>query len=104
FLDYDGTLTPYHSNPEKALPDSELYEILNELIANNVEIVIISGRDRFFLEKHFGHLPISLVAEHGVWTRKKKSGWKISQNLDKSWMESIRPIIENFVDRTPGAF
>src|SRR5690606_25015614 len=34
FLDYDGTLTPYHSNPEKALPDSELYEILNELIAN----------------------------------------------------------------------
>ncbi len=104
FLDYDGTLTGYHSDPEKAVPDAELYEILNRMIVQNIEIVIISGRDRFFLEKHFGHLAISLVAEHGVWTKEINSEWKISQNLDKTWMESIRPIIENFVDRTPGSF
>ena len=58
----------------------------------------------FFLEEHFGHLPVDLVAEHGVWIRRKNPEWRMSQNLDTNWKESIRPIIENFVDRTPGSF
>lgn len=103
-LDYDGTLTAYHKNPEKAVPSYELYNVLNQLIQNQVEIIIISGRDRAFLDRHFGHLPIQLVAEHGVWIKNSGSKWKMSQNLQKDWMESIRPIIENFVDRTPGSF
>ncbi|SMC32598.1 bifunctional alpha,alpha-trehalose-phosphate synthase (UDP-forming)/trehalose-phosphatase [Moheibacter sediminis] len=104
FLDYDGTLTGFHANPEKALPDEGIYHILNELIQKNVKVVIISGRGRFFLEEQFGHLPVDLVAEHGVWIRRKNPEWRMSQNLDTHWMESIRPIIENFVDRTPGSF
>lgn len=104
FLDYDGTLAGYHVDPEKALPGDELYFLLNELILKNVEIVIISGRGRNFLEKYFGHLPVELIAEHGVWIRNQGSEWRMSQNLEKNWMDSIRPIIENFVDRTPGAF
>src|SRR5690606_23106043 len=103
-LDYDGTLTAYHKNPEKAVPSYELYNVLNQLIQNQVEIIIISGRDRAFLDRHLGHLPIQLVAEHGVWIKNSGSKWKMSQNLQKDWMESIRPIIENFVDRTPGSF
>lgn len=104
FLDYDGTLTGYHTDPEKALPSKELYFLLEELINKNVDVVIISGRGRIFLEKHFGHLPVDLVAEHGVWIKNQNSEWRITQNLEKEWMDSIRPIIENFVDRTPGAF
>lgn len=103
-LDYDGTLAAYHTNPERAVPSYELYNVLNQFIQNQVDIVIISGRDRAFLDRHFGHLPIQLVAEHGVWIKKSNSKWKMSQNLQKDWMESIRPIIENFVDRTPGSF
>lgn len=103
-LDYDGTLAAYHTNPERAVPSYELYNVLNQFIQNQIEIVIISGRDRAFLDRHFGHLPIQLVAEHGVWIKKSNSKWKMSQNLQKDWMESIRPIIENFVDRTPGSF
>ena len=103
-LDYDGTLAAYHTNPERAVPSYELYNVLNQFIQNQIDIVIISGRDRAFLDRHFGHLPIQLVAEHGVWIKKSNSKWKMSQNLQKDWMESIRPIIENFVDRTPGSF
>src|SRR5690606_1293807 len=102
-LDYDGTLSPYYNNPENAVPSEEIYSILKQLIQNEVEIVIISGRDRRFLDKHFGHLAVKLVAEHGVWI-KKNAKWKMSQNLQNDWMESIRPIMENFVDRTPGSF
>lgn len=104
FLDYDGTLAAFHPNPEKALPDEEIYDLLNKLLSKNVKIVIISGRGRFFLEEQFGHLPVDFVAEHGVWIRRKNPEWRMSQNLDTNWMESIRPIIENFVDRTPGSF
>lgn len=102
-LDYDGTLSPYHTNPENAVPSEKMYSVLKQLIQNEVEIVIISGRDRRFLDKHFGHLAVKLVAEHGVWI-KKNAKWKMSQNLQNDWMESIRPIMENFVDRTPGSF
>lgn len=104
FLDYDGTLAGFHPNPEKALPEEEIYDLLNKLLTKNVRIVIISGRGRFFLEEQFGHLPVDMVAEHGVWIRRKNPEWRMSQNLDTNWMESIRPIIENFVDRTPGSF
>lgn len=103
-LDYDGTLAAYDTNPEKAIPLPEIYQLLNQLIENDAQIVIISGRDRIFLDKHFGHLPIKLVAEHGVWIKKNSSKWEMSQNLQNDWMESIRPILENFVDRTPGSF
>lgn len=104
FLDYDGTLAAYHTNPEKAIPEPETYSILEQLIQNNVEVVIISGRDRTFLDRHFGHLPINLVAEHGVWIKELNARWKMTQNLQNDWKASIRPIIENFVDRTPGSF
>src|SRR5690606_7825127 len=102
-LDYDGILSPYYNNPENSVTSEEIYSILKQLIQNEVEIVIISGRDRRFLDKHIGHLAVKLVAEHGVWI-KKNAKWKMSQNLQNDWMESIRPIMENFVDRTPGSF
>jgi hypothetical protein len=31
FLDYDGTLTGFHNDPQKASPDKELYSILTSL-------------------------------------------------------------------------
>ena len=30
--------------------------------------------------------------------------WEISENVKKDWMPQIRPILETFVDRTPGTF
>lgn len=104
FLDYDGTLVNFHPDPELALPDSELFSILDQLLQKQIDLVIISGRGKDFLENQFGHLPLTLIAEHGVWTRKKGKDWVVNQTLNNNWMDSIRPIIENFVDRTPGSF
>ena len=104
FLDYDGTMVNFHENPLQALPDDELVQILNQLLEQKIEIVIISGRDRKFLESQFGNLPVSIIAEHGVWTRLFNKEWVMNQSMEVEWMESIRPVIENFVDRTPGSF
>ncbi len=104
-LDYDGTLVDFEDKPEKAIPDGELYEILNGLSSpENNEVVIVSGRNRHVLEEWFGHLPVNLVAEHGVWIRHANREWKMIERLDTGWKPVIRPILEVFVDRTPGSF
>ena len=30
--------------------------------------------------------------------------WELSENVKSEWMDAVRPVIENFVDRTPGTF
>ena len=42
-----------------------------------------------------------LAAEHGLWIRRGK--WKMSDSAPEGWKEEIRPILEVFVDRTPGS-
>ncbi|MBU7032724.1 MAG: bifunctional alpha,alpha-trehalose-phosphate synthase (UDP-forming)/trehalose-phosphatase [Theionarchaea archaeon] len=103
-LDYDGTLISFVDNPEEAVPDEELLHLLESLSSNpRTTVVIISGRPRETLEKWFGDLPLDLVAEHGAWIR-KKGEWNPIEPMVNTWKEQIRPIIEVFVDRTPGSF
>ncbi len=105
FLDYDGTLTSFHKNPQEATPNEELYTILKRLIADEKNTVtIISGRDRYTLEKWFSNIPINLICEHGVWLRKYGEDWQTLTNVNNDWMPVIRPVLERFVDRTPGSF
>ena len=103
FLDYDGTLTGFHNDPQEARPDDELYSILDSLVKdNNNHIVIISGRDKETLGEWFREFDnITFIAEHGVWIKEKGGEWSMIEQIDKSWMEIIRPTINFYVDRTP---
>jgi trehalose 6-phosphate synthase/phosphatase len=103
-LDYDGTLVPFASSPGLAQPDAELIELLTTLGADPAnEIAIVSGRPRQVLEEWFGKLPVSLIAEHGVWLRNGHRNWRMIRNLTADWKERIRPILQLYVDRLPGA-
>ncbi len=105
FLDYDGTLTSFKDNPHHAKPDSELYELLDNLAGNpNNRVVLISGRDRKTFESWFGDKPYTLIVEHGVWIRSAGSEWEMIEQLDDSWKDNIRSSLEFYVDRTPGSF
>ena len=102
-LDYDGTLVPFTGKPEEAKPDGKLIKMLKTLTydtRNN--IVIISGREKETLEKWFGKLNIGLVAEHGAWVKEKN--WEMIAPLRNDWKRKIRPVLEFYVDRTPGSF
>ncbi|WP_026464158.1 bifunctional alpha,alpha-trehalose-phosphate synthase (UDP-forming)/trehalose-phosphatase [Adhaeribacter aquaticus] len=104
FLDYDGTLMGFSSDPQKAQPDTELLDTLTRLAADKKNrVVIISGRDHTTLGSWLGHLPIDMIAEHGVWLQKHETSWEMIQNLKNDWKEDIRPILETYVNRTPGA-
>ncbi|HEX3034837.1 MAG TPA: bifunctional alpha,alpha-trehalose-phosphate synthase (UDP-forming)/trehalose-phosphatase [Thermodesulfobacteriota bacterium] len=103
-LDYDGTLMPIRQKPGSVQPDDELMNILRSLSKEQKnETVVISGRDKEDLEKWLGSLQISFVAEHGVWIKEKGRNWKTIEPLSSEWKKEIRPILELYVDRTPGS-
>lgn len=103
-LDYDGTLIPFAQTPTLARPDKELIELLVALSQETEnELAIISGRPRASLEEWFGDLRIALIAEHGVWLRAKDAPWRALKTITTEWKERVRPILQFYVDRLPGA-
>ena len=105
FLDYDGTLAGFKNNPQDAKPDAELITLLDQLNEKkNTDFVIVSGRDRETFEHWFNHKSYSLITDHGVWLKDKNEDWKMLERLKTDWMDNILPILESFVDRTPGTF
>lgn len=103
-LDYDGTLVKFKDNPEDASPDDELYGLLDQIEQKeNTTVALISGRDKPTFQKWFGNKNYSLVTDHGVWLY-QNGKWEALERLRTDWMKSLRPILETFVDRTPGTF
>ncbi|MFO7880238.1 MAG: bifunctional alpha,alpha-trehalose-phosphate synthase (UDP-forming)/trehalose-phosphatase [Bacteroidota bacterium] len=103
FLDYDGTLVHFKKDPQKASPDDELYAILKKLSDDpKNELVIISGRDKKTLDQWFGKENIRLIAEHGVWVF-EDGKWQMLEKMNNEWKEIFRPVIQWYVDRTPGS-
>lgn len=105
FLDYDGTLVEHADQPEKTAPDDDLLQLLAALAAKkNISVVIISGRDRIILEKWFSHLPLGLVAEHGIFLKEKNMTWRLLKPVRKNWKKKIHPVLKNFTEKLPGSF
>jgi len=103
-LDYDGTLVPFVGHPQLARPDEEVLALLSALGTEpGNEVAIVSGRPRSDLEEWFGHLPLALVAEHGVWLRPRGGDWRMLRTLSTGWKTQVRPILQLYVDRLPGA-
>jgi trehalose 6-phosphate synthase/phosphatase len=104
-LDYDGTLVPYFSDINQAIPDRELKKLLLALARDTRNrVVVISGRTHETLSKWLSDLPIDLIAEHGVWRRDYGHDWQKFTELNTAWKPSIRHILEMYMHRTPGSF
>ncbi|WP_299781754.1 bifunctional alpha,alpha-trehalose-phosphate synthase (UDP-forming)/trehalose-phosphatase [uncultured Formosa sp.] len=104
-LDFDGTLVGFKDNPKDCKPDAELFELLDKINAvEGVKLVIISGRDRETFEEWFAEKDYTLVTDHGVWLKESGKDWMMLEHLKNDWMENILPVLETFVDRTPGTF
>ncbi|WP_432712885.1 bifunctional alpha,alpha-trehalose-phosphate synthase (UDP-forming)/trehalose-phosphatase [Pedobacter sp.] len=105
FLDYDGTLVGFNSVIEKASPDPELYEILNQLSNDPAnQVVLISGRNHETLQKWFGHLKVGMIAEHGAWQKYLDGSWRSLPLLTDKWKNEVYAVLERYTDRTPGSF
>jgi len=105
FLDYDGTLIGFHPDPQMAKPDNVLISILKKLTSDKKNrIVIISGRDRETLDNWLGNISLDIIAEHGVWLKEQGRSWETITRLKSKWKDELRPILDAYVNRTPGSF
>ncbi|MEO8904677.1 MAG: bifunctional alpha,alpha-trehalose-phosphate synthase (UDP-forming)/trehalose-phosphatase [Polyangiaceae bacterium] len=105
-LDYDGTLVPIVRNPDLAVPDPTLQRLLTTLTSlPGVKLCVVSGRAQTSLQNWFGHLPMDLVAEHGVWSRRIGSTtWQCHIDTNTlGWVADARTILQTYVERAPGA-
>jgi trehalose 6-phosphate synthase/phosphatase len=105
FLDYDGTLVSFNSSPENAVPGAELIDLLTRLATQpQNDLFIISGRSSTWLDKHFGSLPLNLIAEHGARCKWKNDFWITEVQTHSEWKERILTIMDRFVRRCPHTF
>ena len=103
-IDYDGTLTPLVKTPEMAIMNDETRTILENLIADTRNtVIIISGRTREFMDELFKDLGAVLVAEHGFFTRYPGNHWVNNAEINLSWKDRIRPLLDDYIDRCNGS-
>ena len=107
-IDYDGTLVPFANYPERAAPPPGLLLLLSALAADpNNCVALISGRQSENLDRWFGAIEgMWLVAEHGAEVKPPgSSSWELLRaQAPTEWKSNVMPILEHFVDRTPGSF
>lgn len=105
FLDYDGTLVPFAKFPELAVINKYTYGLIQKISEDTKnQVVIISGRDKTFLEDQFRVLKVSLVAEHGFFIKTPGDAWVSMAKTDSVWKGLVRPVLLEYVNKCKGSF
>lgn len=105
FLDYDGSLVPFTDDYKSTAPPDTLIQLLKDLSSDvRNEVIMISGRNSRDLERWFGGLHISLVAEHGASVKKAgNKTWQTLEKPDTAWKKLLLPVLQKYADLTPKA-
>lgn len=109
FCDLDGTLLPIAGHPSQVSISMETLMLLEEISHNDkFSFVIVSGRDKEFLQKYFldNDLHLSFGACHGAYAYDDRIGvWQDLINSDNlKWKELVEEILKLYTIRTPGSF
>jgi trehalose 6-phosphate synthase/phosphatase len=103
FTGYNGTLVEDSEDSDDRKPDEDLYNLLSDLSKKpNVEMCITSCSQSEKLEEFFPNTNYRLISDHGAYYRKHNI-WTELEVLKTDWMEDVIPVLETFVDRTPGS-
>jgi trehalose 6-phosphate synthase/phosphatase len=106
-LDYDGTLTPIVSDPDRAAPQKAMLETLARIAADPRNVTaVVSGRRAADLEKWLGGIPrLLLAAEHGALIRPERAAeWQpLAPSPSLDWKPRIRSILQEYTARAPGS-
>lgn len=108
FCDLDGTLAPISPHPSQVRIQQETQELLRQLAQTNCQFVVVSGRDREFLQHQFidNDYKFPLAACHGAYSYSPET--KEWNNLiphdSTKWKDDILEILKLYTSRTPGSF
>ncbi len=105
-LDYDGTLREFTEQPHEARPTEPILHVL-KLIGRHerAQLILVSGRDTQTLDEWFSGLNMTLIAEHGAWTRfSGESEWaRAGLVIEQEWKPPVLAMLNEYVRRTPGS-
>lgn len=102
-LDYDGTLVGFQRKPEWAVPTAKLLAVLERLASDpHNQVVIVSGRDRDFLDRHFASIPVGFAAEHGYFIKDRDGHWHRTFVQKHDWKPLVREYLEAAATHHPG--
>lgn len=109
FCDMDGTLAPLSLYPSQVRIQKETQELLNELARNNnCQFVIVSGRDKEFLQQQFidKDFKFPIAACHGAYAYSPENHeWNnLIPHDSTKWKDDILEILKLYTSRTPGSF
>lgn len=109
FCDLDGTLAPISSFPKDVKLASQTINLLQSISEKkNCEFVVVSGRDKEFLEEQFidNDMSIPLAACHGAYSYSPRDNkWHSLISHDSTrWREKVLEILKLYELRTPGSF
>lgn len=103
-LDYDGTLVSLQSRPDLALLLEDMRHMLDQL-RQEVEIIVVSGRPKEFLDSQFAEHDFILAAEHGAYFKYPGQAWqsRISSDVN-SWYPEVEKVMQSYTARVPFSF
>lgn len=108
-------MVPFTLDPLQAKPSEELRATLRSLVAmTGVEVYIISGRDRQFMENNLSDLGLVMVAEHGSFLKKYNGNtmlhvlytsgqWSSLVDIKTEWRAKAMSLMQLAVDSAPGS-
>ncbi len=103
-LDYDGTLVNLAPLPEEAIPSEHLLNVLTKLIGiPQAKVIIVTGRGHKDIDKFLGHLPMTIIAEHGA-MNKENGKWVNEIKDDGLWKNKVRPLLNEITLTCPKSF
>jgi len=104
-LDYDGTLVPFNPDYRLTVPAENVISLLHELAADTKNsVILISGRDRHYLEGYFKNAPFTLVAEHGGYYKNSKSAWNTMFAVSMNWIPQALAALQALVFQYEGSY
>jgi len=104
FIDYDGTLIPFSTFPEQAVMNEKAENIITILTKDKKnKIVIISGRNKEFLDRQFAKVNVTLVAEHGFFIKEPQKAWETHVAVELDWKQKVLPILNKYIDSCSGS-
>jgi trehalose 6-phosphate synthase/phosphatase len=103
-VDYDGTLVSIERKPERALLQTKT-RLLLEQLQQHLEVFILSGRSREFLDQQFPNSPFFLGAEHGAFYRAPGAPWESRVTSDiQTWYPQVEKVMQSYAERVPLSF
>lgn len=109
FCDLDGTLAPISAHPKDVRLQDYTVELLQTLSEyKNCDFVVVSGRDKEFLEEQFldNDFDLPLAACHGAYSYSpQENRWQNRiPNDSTKWKDKVLEILDLYTKRTPESF